>query len=99
MEKKKRKFRHITWDDRLRIEALRNAGHTYKFIAEQTGFAESSIYAEVQRGLYWHRNGQTWIDEQRYSATIAQEKADYNATAKGKPIKLGKNYKSYLNSN
>ena len=92
MEKKRRKFRHMTWDDRLRIEALRNAGHSYRFIAKQIGFSVSAVYTEVQRGLYLHKDGQTWIDEQRYSATIAQEKADYQATAKGSGLKLGKNY-------
>lgn len=93
MEKRKRKFRHMTWDDRLRIEALRNAGHSYRFIAKQVGFSLSAVYTEVQRGLYWHRDGQTWIDEQRYSASIAQQNADYQATAKGKNLKLGNNYK------
>lgn len=93
MEKKKRKFRHMTWDDRLRIEALKNAGHSYRFIAKQVGFSLSAVYAEVQRGLYWHRDGQTWVDEQRYSASIAQQDAEYQATAKGKNLKLGNNYK------
>lgn len=82
----------MNWEDRLRIEALRNAGHSYRFIAKQIGFSLSAVYTEVQRGLYWHRDGQTWIDEQRYSATIAQQDADYQATAKGKNLKLGNNY-------
>lgn len=90
--KRKRKFRHMTWEDRLRIEALKNAGHSYRFIAEQVGFSVSAVYTEVQRGLYLHRDGQTWKEIQRYSATIAQEDADYQATAKGSGLKLGKNY-------
>ena len=92
MKEKIRKFRHMTWEDRLRIEALKNAGHSYRFIAKQVGFSVSAVYTEVQRGLYWHKDGQTWIDEQRYSATVAQENADYRATAKGTGLKLGKNY-------
>ena len=92
MKEKVRKFRHMTWEDRLRIEALKNAGHSYRFIAKQVGFSVSAVYTEVQRGLYWHKDGQTWIDEQRYSATVAQENADYRATAKGTGLKLGKNY-------
>ena len=93
MNEKKRKFRHMTWDDRLRIEALKNAGHSYRFIAKQIGFSLSAVYTEVQRGLYWHRDGQTWLEEQRYSASIAQQDAEYQATAKGKNLKLGNNYK------
>lgn len=92
MEKKERKYRRLRYEDRLYIEALLNAGHSCAFIGAQLGFSARTIQREVKRGLYWHRNGQTWIDEQRYSATIAQEDADYQATAKGKCIKLGNNY-------
>lgn len=65
MEKKKRKYRRLRYEDRLYIEALLNAGHSCAFIGTQLGFSARTIQREVKRGLYWHRNGQTWIDEQR----------------------------------
>lgn len=90
--KKERKYRRITWTDRLKIEALYNARHSYRFIAAQVGFTPAAIYNEVQHGLYDHLDGKTWLFVKRYSATIAQDYADQQATSKGVPIKLGKRY-------
>lgn len=87
--KKERKYRRITWTDRLKIEALFNAGHSYSFIANELGFVKSAIHYEVQRGLYDHLDGETWLTVKRYSADIAQQHADWEATSKGVSIKLG----------
>lgn len=87
-EKKKR----ITWIDRLNIERLYNSGCSYRYIARAVGFAVSSVYAEVQRGLYDHRDSDTWKDIKRYSAQIADDDARWQATARGGAIKLGHNY-------
>lgn len=90
--KKAGKYRRITWTDRLKIEALFNAGHSYQSIANELGFAKSAIHYEVQHGLYDHLDGKTWLTVQRYSATIAQQHADWQATIKGAPLKLGNHY-------
>lgn len=87
-----RQYKRMTWDDRLRIEALYNAGHTYRFIADHTGFTPAAIHYEVKRGLYDHLDGDTYIFVKRYSAQIAHESAVYQASAKGQQIKLGKRY-------
>ena len=84
--KKAGKYRRITWTDRLKIEALFNAGHSYQSIANELGFAKSAIHYEVQHGLYDHLDGKTWLTVQRYSATIAQQHADWQATIKGAPL-------------
>ena len=44
--KKARKYRRIGWMDRLKIEALFNADHSYQFIADELGFVKSAIYYE-----------------------------------------------------
>lgn len=90
--KKTPKYRRMTWEDRLRLEALYNAGHTYRFISAQLGFSSGALHAEVQHGLYNHLDGATWLQYRRYSASIAQEYADFQATAKGATIKLGRRY-------
>lgn len=90
--KREPKYRRITWEDRLRLESLYNARHTYRFIASQLGYSVSAIYVEVQHGLYDHLDGDTWLTIRRYSATIAQTYADYQATGKGTDIKLGKHH-------
>ena len=86
------KYRRMTYTDRLVIEKLYNSGHSLRAIANITGFHNSSIYYEIKRGLYDHLDGDTWCYVKRYSATIAQENADFQATAKGQSIKLDKHY-------
>lgn len=90
--KRERKYRRITWIDRLKIEALYNAGHTYRSIAFQLGYSASAIYTEVQHGFYNHLDGATWKYIRKYSAQIAQDYADIQASAKGCNVKLGHNY-------
>lgn len=87
-----RKYRRMTWTDRLKIEALYNSNHTYQFIANVLGFAVSSIYTEIKHGLYPHLGAELTGRPLRYSAQIAQDYADAQATAKGVEIKLGHNY-------
>lgn len=93
MKKANRKYRRLDWDDRIRIEALYNAGHSINFIAKTIGFAVSSIHAEIKKGL-WEPMGRELHKTRRflYSAQIAQDHADIQATIKGTPIKLGRNY-------
>lgn len=86
------KYRRMTYTDRLIIEKLYNSGNSFRAIARITGFHHSAIHREVQRGLYDHLDGSTWISCKRYSATIANDDAIYQASAKGQQIKLGKHY-------
>ncbi len=85
-------YRRMTYTDRLMIEKLYNAGNSYRAIARITGFHPSSVYREVQRGMYQHFIGKHYIYVPRYSATIAQDDATFQASAKGASIKLGKRY-------
>lgn len=87
-----RRKKRITWIDRLQIEKLFNAGASYRRVAKVAGFAVSSIYAEVQRGLYDHLDSATWETVKHYSAQIADDDAKWQATAKGCPIKLDKHH-------
>lgn len=81
--KKNRTYRRMTWDDRVRIEALYNVGHTLQTIAKETGFAVSSIHYEIKRGQQKRNH--------RYSAHRAHKNAVANATAKGSIPKLHEN--------
>lgn len=44
------KYKNLNWNNRLQIEALWNAKHTVKEIAEQIGVHQSTIYRELKRG-------------------------------------------------
>lgn len=87
-----RKYRRMTWTDRLTIEKLCKQGASCSAIARNLGFAVSSMHYEIQRGLCEQRDGKTWKIYEAYSATVAQDDADWQATARGCTIKLGHNH-------
>ena len=87
-----KKYRRLDWNDRLLIEKLYNCGRSCSQIAHILCFAPSSIYREVKHGLYPHLGAETTRRPFHYSAQIAQDYADFQATSKGKQIKLGNNY-------
>ena len=91
-------YRRMTWTDRTIIEKLYNKGSSYRAIASMTGFAVSSVYCEIQHGLYDHLDSDTWLTIRKYSAQIAQERADWEATSKGTTLKLDKrhDYANYV---
>ncbi len=69
------KVSHITEEQRYEISALRTAGHTQSFIAEQIGKDKSVISRELKRNAD-RRNGE-------YKAELAQRK--YTERIRGKP--------------
>lgn len=89
MKRAKRSYVTFTKRTRDKLEALYNAGLSIKRIAEELGYTYHGVYYELQRGYYMHRNTD-WTETKKYSADKAQLIADMNATAKGAPIKLGK---------
>lgn len=85
-------MKHIDYAGRLKIETLYNTGASEKYIAEYLGIHISTVYRELQRGMY------TKLDyEYRYvkgySADVAQQKYNYNSTSKGSQLKLGKDFR------
>ena len=85
-------YKTIDKSTRDKLEALYNIGMPVKRIAEELGYTFQSIYRELKRGYYMKLN-HDYTYTRRYSADIAQTKADINGTAKGRQLKLGKDYK------
>lgn len=85
-------FRHLTRADRLKIEALNKAGLSKIEIAKQIHVHRTTIYNELARGSYEHRNTD-WTTEIRYSPDIAEEKYQENLKAKGPGLKIGNDLK------
>lgn len=83
--------KQLTRDDRLQIEALFRAGLDKKAVAAQMGVHLSTVYREWHKGKYLHTKTDLTTEE-RYSADKAQAVADFNATAKGAPLKIGGNF-------
>ncbi|MCM1244581.1 MAG: IS30 family transposase [Roseburia sp.] len=85
-------YKTIKWEDRLRIETLLRAGHKPQEIADLLGFHHSSIYRELKRGKTIKRNSD-WTESEIYSPDLAQAKANENKGRKGRPLKVGCDYK------
>lgn len=91
-QQKQPAYRRLTWTDRLIIERLFNNGHSRHFIARELNRSVSSISDEIRHGLYTHLGAETTRRPEHYSAQIAQDYADWQATIKGPALKLDKHY-------
>lgn len=87
----RRHYRHMTFNDRLKMEALLRAKLRPAEIARILGKHESTIYRELKRGQYEHLNTD-YTTEMRYSPDKAQARAEANFTAMGAPLKIGSDY-------
>ena len=84
--------RQLKHNDRIRLEALYNAGHKVVEIAEILNVHRSTIYNELKRGQYEHLNSDYTV-EKRYSPEIAQKHCDENLQVRGTQLKIGNDYK------
>lgn len=82
-------FRQLTITDRRKIEKMYLSGEKVKDMADTLRVNVSTIYRELKRGRYMHRNSD-WTETERYSADIAEEKYQENLKAKGPVLKIGK---------
>lgn len=85
-------YHRITWTNRLIIEKLFNDEKSFRFIAKTIDKAVSSVHTEVQHGLYEHMGAETTRRPFHYSAQIAQDYFDFQATSKGPAVKLDHNH-------
>lgn len=91
-----KKQHYMTTDERQQLEALYTAKIPVARIAKQLGFCRQTIYNEIRIGFYeYEKDG---FLKPRYSAVKAQQKHDYAQTAKGRPLKIGRDraYADYL---
>ena len=91
--------KNLTFTQRLQIETLYNAKKKVKEIAQILGLHITTIYKELKKGQYEHTTKQDtfWYGvkirkEIRYSAQISQDRYDRVCTAKGRPLKIGKDF-------
>ena len=86
-----KRYRQLQWNDRLKIEARVNIGYKPQRIADELGVHVSTIYRELKRGRYEHLNSD-YTTEERYSPDIAEARYQEGLSAKGAPLKIGKNH-------
>lgn len=93
MEKKFKRFHHLTRTDRLKIEQMHNGGAGIQEIADALRVNYTTVYRELKRpGVMYEHLNSDYTTDLRYSADIAQQQYEYGKTAKGRPIKLGSDY-------
>lgn len=85
---KRRRFKHLSWDDRLKIESGLKHGDPVQKIADDIGVHRNTIYNEIKRGQYEHLNSDL-TTETRYSPEIAEAAYRANLAAKGPDLKIG----------
>ena len=52
---KKRRFKHLSWTDRLKIETMLKDKRHKQEIADEIGVHLKTIYNEIKRGRYIHK--------------------------------------------
>ena len=86
-----RQFKHLSKTQRNQFEMLLKANVSKKEIADYLGVNLSTVYREIKRGAYLHRNTD-WTETIRYSADKAEMKYRQMLKEKGSQIKLGNDY-------
>ena len=84
-------YKHLTWHDRLKIAKMKNEGRKQVEIAHALHVSESTISRELRRSTYEHLNSDL-TTEIRYNPDGAQQRYEYNKTAKGAPLKIGSDH-------
>jgi IS30 family transposase len=88
-----KKGKHLTYEERIKLEALYKIGLTPSCIAKQVGgHSERTIRREVAKGLVELLNSNL-TSRMEYSAEIGQLEHDRQGTAKGPALKIGKDHK------
>ena len=89
----RRSFHHLTFTQRLQLEAYLKAKLPARQIAALLDVHISTVYREVKRGVYEHLDGDTWLFQRRYSPDIAEQNYRDHLHDKGGDFKIGHDYK------
>ena len=89
-----RKYKHLSLNDRFKIEMALLLDTPVKEIAEKLGVHECTIYRERKKATYVHTidKGATMIEEVRYCPERAHSLYKENASKRGKQLKIGSDH-------
>lgn len=86
-----RRFSHLSWKNRLKIEGMLRDGHSVKEISDALHVHNSTIYREIKRGMTRQITSEAeFVDV--YCADTAQRKYEENLAAKGPDLKIGNDH-------
>ena len=83
--------KELTYTNRRTIEDLYNSGSKIKEIAEYLQVSLPTIYREISRGKYLHKNTD-WTYTEKYSADKSQTVHNFYILARGKNLKVGNDH-------
>jgi IS30 family transposase len=88
-----KKGKHLTYEERIKLETLYKMGLNSRCIAEQIGGrCERTIRREISKGMVEQLNSDL-TSRRQYSAEVGQLEHDRQGTAKGPALKIGKDHK------
>ena len=88
---KGRRFSHLRWKDRLKIERMLREGKLPTEIAKALHVHNTTIYREIKRGKTIQRTSEL-VDREVYCPDVAENKYRANLAAKGPALKLGNDF-------
>lgn len=88
VQKMGRSFKHLNRSDRIKMETMLNNGHSVIEVANYLNVHRSTVYREIERGKYMHRNT-NYTEEKRYSSDLGQQTHEWNEQGKGRSLKIG----------
>lgn len=83
-----RRFSHLTWKNRLKIEKMLKEKRSVREIADALHVHNSTIYREIKRGLTQQKTSEL-VDIEVYCPETADRKYRENLRAKGPDLKIG----------
>lgn len=89
---KRKKGKHLNYEERIKIETLSKIGLKSEEIAKQIGCSGRTIRRELAKGRTELLNSDL-TTRTEYSADIGQQKHDYAGTGKGAMLKIGNDYR------
>lgn len=87
-----RRFKHLSFTQRLQLEAYLKAKLPKKEIAKLLGVHISTVYREIKRGSYKRLNSKTYEFHMSYSPDISEKKYRDNLSCKGAALKINNDY-------
>ena len=85
------KNKYFTERERYQLESLLKVGTPVKTIAVMLDKCKATIYNEIKRGSVTFLNSD-YTERIEYCADVGQRNAEYNATNKGRQLKIGNDY-------
>ncbi|MEF2658595.1 IS30 family transposase [Dysosmobacter sp.] len=83
----RKKYKHLRWEDRLKMEGALKTGAKPDEIAEMLGCCRATVYNEIKRGQCLQQHDAEFVME--YCADFAERKYQENLRAKGPELKIG----------